>query len=536
MAFENWTFEEWQNMILEKYQELYKLTNELIPDLWNSLEFALSIKTILNIKNCTLPFAGILLGPPSSLKSRIVGLFMDSKNSYYTDKFSPKAFVSHYAGIKEEELKKIDMIPKIKDKLFLTSDLSPMFTKKDEEINEIIGIITRLLDGEGLMIDSGACGQRGYKGEYNFMWLGAAVDIPFRVHKLMSNLGPKLYFLRLPKTNKDEDSLLAEMDRDDFIPKLNQIRKCLLEYLELFDRCPSNGDGDSELVTRVDKLIKIQWDNERDEKYVKRMITRIGILLGHLRANVTTWKNDFEESGYGHATASIEAPTRAIQQLKNLARGHALSQGRNWITIQDLPLLIKVALSTAALDRVNIFDLLINNKGTLTTSIIKDSLSTNHHVAHRIMEELNAVELVDFEKSDNPTEEKIIHLKDKPELKWFLTAEFKELREGFKPTDYSEYIDKFVKKFDINLDEKDPPCNTTLEENLPPCNTEQQEEPIYNCYECARINHGTPVYQTNSESDYTKHWVQSGHKGPCKPGLADIERHGWVVQGKEWEK
>jgi len=522
MVHENWTFEEWQDMMSKKHQELYNLINELIPDLWNALEFALSIKTILNIKDCTLPFAGILLGPPSSLKSRIVGLFMDWVNSYYTDKFSPKAFVSHYSGVKEEDLKKIDMLPKIKDKFFLTSDLSPMFTKKDEEVNETIGIITRVLDGEGFMTDSGTCGQRGYKGEYMFTWLGAAVDIPFRVHKLMGNLGPKLYFLRLPRVNKDEDSLLDEMDKDDFIPKLKRIRQCLLEYLVLFDR----GYDD---IIRVSKLVKTQWDNKRDEKYVKRIITRIGILLGHLRAVVTTWENNYGESEYGHATASIEAPQRAITQLRNLARGHALSQGRNYITIQDLPLLIKVALSTASLDRVNIFDLLINNNGSLTTSIIKTSLNTDHKVAHRIMEELNAVELVDYKKNDNPTGEKVIKLKDKPELQWFLSDEFKELREGFKPTDHSEYVDKFVKKYDICLGQKIPPNNN------PPQPAKPQEVYAYNCYECVKRNHGTPVYQTNDLDDYQNHWIGSGHKGPCRPSLIDIEHHGWTAQGKDWE-
>ena len=221
---------------------MYKTVNELIPELWTPLEFALSIKTILNIKNCSLPFAGILLGPPSSLKSQIVELFRKWKNSYYTDNFSAKSFVSHYAGMKEEQLKKIDMLPKIKDKFFLCSELSPMFMKKEDELNEIIGIITRVLDGQGLVTNTGACGQRGYEGEYMFTWLGAAVDIPYRAHKLMGSIGPKLYFLRLPRTNKTEDELLAAMDKDDFIPKIKKIRTALLEYLEWFDRCPVSED------------------------------------------------------------------------------------------------------------------------------------------------------------------------------------------------------------------------------------------------------------------------------------------------------
>jgi hypothetical protein len=101
------TYEDWNKTLIEKYQNLYNTVNELIPEIWTPLEFALSIKTILNIKNCTLPFAGILLGAPSSMKSVVVEILRDWINSYYTDGFSPKSFVSHYAGIKEEQLKSI---------------------------------------------------------------------------------------------------------------------------------------------------------------------------------------------------------------------------------------------------------------------------------------------------------------------------------------------------------------------------------------------------------------------------------------------
>ena len=196
---------------LKKFIKSEKTDNESIPELWAPLEFALSIKTVLNIKNCTLPFAGILLGPPSSLKTVIVEFFRKWKNSYYTDGFTARTFVSHYAGIKEEQLKKIDMLPKIKDKFFLCSELSTTFMKKEDELNEIISILTRILDGQGLTTDSGACGQRSYEGEYMFNWLGAAVDIPYRAHKLMGSVGPKLYFFRPSLKKKDvvgSDTLL----------------------------------------------------------------------------------------------------------------------------------------------------------------------------------------------------------------------------------------------------------------------------------------------------------------------------------------
>jgi hypothetical protein len=49
------------------------------------------------------------------------------------------------------------------------------------------------------------------------------------------------------------------------------------------------------------------------------------------------------------------------------------------------------------------------------------------------------------------------------------------------------------------------------------------------------VNHGTPVYQTESKNDYEQHWIKSGHQGTCYLGIADIENHGWIPQGKGWE-
>ena len=131
--FVNWSFEEWQTELLKKYQNLKNVSNDNLEGLWDSLEFELSVMKILNIKDCTLPFAGILLGPPSSLKTVGIELFRKVKNTFYTDNFSARAFVSHSTTVKKEELPAIYMLPRMKNKFFLTPELSPIFGKKDEE-------------------------------------------------------------------------------------------------------------------------------------------------------------------------------------------------------------------------------------------------------------------------------------------------------------------------------------------------------------------------------------------------------------------
>ena len=131
--------EDWYSQLVSKYENLRDVCNDNLPGLWDSLEFELSIQKILNIADCTLPFAGIVLGRPSSLKTVGIELFRKWHHVFYTDSFSAKSMVSHSTAVKKEELAKIDMLPKIKNKYLLTPELSPTFAKKDDDLIEILG-------------------------------------------------------------------------------------------------------------------------------------------------------------------------------------------------------------------------------------------------------------------------------------------------------------------------------------------------------------------------------------------------------------
>jgi hypothetical protein len=108
------TFEQWQTKLVQKYNTLYNVVKENLPHLWPSLEFDLSVKAILHVKDITLPFAGIVLGKPSSLKTVGLEMFRKSTDVYYTDNFTAKSFVSHNSGVSEERLQQIDLLPKIR--------------------------------------------------------------------------------------------------------------------------------------------------------------------------------------------------------------------------------------------------------------------------------------------------------------------------------------------------------------------------------------------------------------------------------------
>jgi hypothetical protein len=424
--------ETWKTTLNEKYSNLMKVIDENLPQLRLQIELELSVKSILNIKDCTLPLAVIVLGAPSSLKTQGIELLRKWPCTYYTDNFSARSFVSHNTSVNKEELKDIDLLPRIVNKIFLTPELAPTFASNDDDLVQILGIITRVLDGQGYFSNSGAHGGRGYKGQMMFVWIGAAVDIPRRVHKYLSTLGPKLYFLRLPKEvyANPEEEYLKQIKGPDFGQKVNAIQIALFDYLKWFELYP--------LAERdqTSSLLKIVWNPDADDEESIKYIIKLGMLLAHLRGSVPTWDTShFQGSEYAYGMATIEEPSRAITQLTNLARGHALSQGRNFITKEDISIVIKVVLSTASIERVAVFDLLLARGGKLQTPVIKDSLNVSSPTAHRTMAEFKAIGLVD---SDNAGSSHVDEITLKPKFDWFLTAEFQELRDDYKPEKYTK--------------------------------------------------------------------------------------------------
>jgi predicted transcriptional regulator len=408
----NLTAEEWRKQLLEKLQTLKNVVNEQMPEIWPGLQFELSIHKILDLDKCNLPFIGIILGRPSSYKTVIISLLKDWHNTYYTDNFTPKSFVTHTTAVdNEEELSKIDMLPRIKNKLFLTPELAPLFTSKEEDLTTLLGIVTRVADGQGYLSDSGAHGQRGYDGEYMLVWVGAAVDIPYKVYKILHNLGPRFYFFRMEFEEQTKEELETyAIEDEDFNAKVMLVKNALFDYLKWFAISP--------ILTP-----KVKWDFKSDSREALKYIAAIADLLSFLRCTAKVWETkESQGSEYGYTISQREKPTRAISHLKNLARGLALLEGRNYITMDDVTMIIKTAMDTAQIERVSMLHLLIANNGKLSADEILDYLNVSKPTALRTMAELEAIGLVNIsETTEHDTAgrpSKLMVLN--PRFDWFL--------------------------------------------------------------------------------------------------------------------
>ena len=157
--------------------------------------------------------------------------------------------------------------------------------------------------------------------------------------------------------------------------------------------------------------------------------------MGHLRCIATTWHTDGTQgSDYGYAVSQPEDPRRAITVLQNLARGHALLTGRNYITLEDIPIVAKTVLSTAQTGRVSLFYLLLDNGGGVSTDDVMEYLGVSKPTAIRTMTELNVIGLVEeYEHKEQSDTQFTKHIRLKDGFEWFLSDCFRKLRDGFIP-------------------------------------------------------------------------------------------------------
>ena len=394
-----------------------KEIDKYFPEYVLPAEIVLSVVCQLCIKDITNPFGLVLVDVPSSGKTIILNFFSGLEDIVYiTDDFTPSSFVSQAANRTEEELLKIDLLPKIKDKLFLIRDLVPLFGKRDDDLLKLMGILTRVFDGDGLLMNSAIHGQRGYKKRHIFMFLGASTPIPFRIWKVMGSFGARLFFLNLNTPDKDYETLANQL-RDELSPKQKE-KKCI--------------EATNAFIASVFKGVRtIKWEKYEDDQSLLIEIAKIAKLLASLRGVINVWEeenHDLENPNkkLNYTMPVIEKPDRINQLLYNLARGHAVACGRRTIMDKDVVIVLKVALSSAPIDRVRLLKILIDGKDQLTADDIMNELEVSRPTALKLMKKLVLLGIAyedDFRK-------KVKGIALCQDLKWLRSERFRRLNTG----------------------------------------------------------------------------------------------------------
>ena len=399
------SFDEWRETIKANFPEL------LFP-----AEVGLSIISQILIKEITNPFALVLVDVPSSGKTITINFFSEIEGlTYASDKFTPASFVSNATNVKKEELKDIDLLPRLQYKMFLLRDLSTLFSKRDDDLNECLGLLTRVLDGEGLNTDSGVHGQRQYVGEYLFMILAGSTPIPPRVWKMMGNLGSRLFFLNINTKDKSEDELADQLTTLVYKEKEKACRLATKHFLQTLWHKYQNG---------------VDWDKAADTQEYKRIIVRCAQLLAKLRGVINVWKDKTQDNEvYDYTLPVIEKPDRINQLFYNLCRGHALVCGKTQINQEDLHLIVELAVDSAPTIRAKLFRKLLENSGEMKTGEVMTALNCSRPTALKEMEALKILGVCyiaqdSYGQVGEP--EKTIYLSE--DFKWFLSNECKAIR------------------------------------------------------------------------------------------------------------
>lgn len=354
-------------------QSLKATVQDHFPSLWPAVDLGLATCATLLLQDNVNPVAVIYVGPPSTGKSTVLEMFGDARVSgkvfcYVSDSFTPASFVSQAANVKKEKLAEVDLLPRIQHKVLVTPELAPIFRGKEEELAKTFTVLTRVLDGQGYQCDSGTHGQRGYRGDYVFSWLGGTTPFDKKVWKVMSQLGSRLFFLLMDQ--EEAITLEALVHPSSSIPyaaRLGECRKAVHEFLPI-------------LFEHYQGIRGVAWNPQEEDSELREWIGRCAMLLAKTRSAPLCHDSPGSE----------EAPWRAYAVLHNLARGHALVHGRTQLAWEDFPLIAQVTCSTMPFPMGMLFRALAQNpQGKLTRTEVQDLLAVeSHNTAQMVMEEI----------------------------------------------------------------------------------------------------------------------------------------------------
>jgi hypothetical protein len=395
-----------------------------LPELWPAVSVGLATCATLLLAENANPTALIYVGGPSTGKTTVASMFEGATITvqgkpqplcYRSDKFTPAAFVSQAANRTSEELKNVDLLPRIKDKVLLTPELAPIFRGKDDELTNTFSTITRVLDGQGLQTDSGTHGQRGYAGPHLFAWIGCTTPFEPRVWRIMSQLGSRLFFLVMQAGRKvTVEDLLAVGTGPSYQERLSVCRAGVHRFLK-------------DLFATHGGVRSVSWSVEGDDPEARRWLAQCALLLAAMRSVPI----EEREPGTGktvYRAGCPEGPERALAVLTNLARGRALVHGRRQISMDDLPLIATVTVSSMPGEASAIFRALVERGGELRVEEVRVLLGAEHPESARTrMRYLDALGVMEFV---NPGQGQTGVLRFRPEWEWCGSPEFRRLLLG----------------------------------------------------------------------------------------------------------
>jgi hypothetical protein len=154
--------------ITARMRRVEEVVGHHFPDVLDPLKAVLAVHAVGCLADNRQPITFILVGRSGAGKTMAIDFLMPADESdelgewiYRSDKLTTASFVSHRADLTPEQLRQVDLLPRIRGKTMLSKELAPLFAGKRDELLERFATIASVLDGSGLLTDSGAHGRRG---------------------------------------------------------------------------------------------------------------------------------------------------------------------------------------------------------------------------------------------------------------------------------------------------------------------------------------------------------------------------------------
>ena len=345
-------------------------------ELWQAVKACLAVIAAISLSHRDNCLVLIFEGPSGRGKSVVVRSLMPDPNGaamhthlIRADEFTPASFVSHAANRTAEQLKTIDLLPRLQDRVMLTKELAPLFRGDERDLRKSFAKLTSVLDGDGYQTNSGEHGERGYVGRYIFNWVGATTPIPNQTHRIMAQLGNRILFYEVAGEDFSEDELMKFARERVSADAVEECRAMVNGFLEgHFENCPVNSIEPESILISDDFL---------------RELVRYAELVAQGRVELL-YDNGILETG------SPEGPQRVILLLLMLARGLALVEGRSEVSSEDMSVTRHVAFSSIPRNRRDLLRAVIDAAGLLEVSEVERALNVSRPTALSRMKELGA--------------------------------------------------------------------------------------------------------------------------------------------------
>lgn len=319
-----------------------------------------------------------------------------------SDEATSASFVSHDASVETEKLEEVDLLPRLQHKTLLTLDMAKWFAGPRDTIEDKMSTLANVMDGEGYTRDSGSHGQRGYEGDYRFVFLGASTPLDPRAWDAMGHTGNRFVFHELQGTS-DIDEIAAQVFGES-------------EYPEKIERCQAIvSQFLTELWDHTDGYGGISWSGEPSDE-IQEHLKYLAQVVQYSRAIVSDDRSP-----------SREGLMRILSSLRDLARGYAVLDGRQTIELEDMQICARVALSTMHRERRPVVRALLSPEtdANLDASMIEKRAGVSRPTAIKRLELLDTLDLAvtDTIGSDNGKRKVACLL---PEFRWPDALDFPE--------------------------------------------------------------------------------------------------------------